>query len=259
MNMRQRRWLELLNDYDSEAMKVENVKEENLHGMDKEFETRPDGTLCIRNMSWLPRFIDLRDLIQYESHKSIYSIHLGSDKMCHDLKQLYWWPRMKADITSYVNKCLTLDFVTKLPNTSSGYDTIWVIVYHLTKSAHFLPMKKTDIMERLMRFYLKEVVLRHGVSVSIISDKDSRFTSHFWQSLQKGLGTRMDMSTAYHPQTNSQSKRTMQTLEDMLCACVIDFGKGWDMHLPLVEFSYNNSYYTSIKATPFEALYRHKC
>ncbi|GJV07984.1 putative reverse transcriptase domain-containing protein [Tanacetum coccineum] len=118
----------------------------------------------------------------------------------------------------------------KLPKTSSGYDTIWVIVDHLTKFAHFLPMKETNIMERLMRLYLK-----------------------------KALDTRLDMSTAYHPQTDRQSERTIQTLEDMLRACIIDFGNGWDKHLPLVEFSYNNSYHISIKAAPFEALYGHKC
>ncbi|GKC23802.1 putative reverse transcriptase domain-containing protein [Tanacetum coccineum] len=121
---------------------------------------------------------------------------------------------------------ITMDFVTKLPKISSGYDTIWVIVDHLTKSAHFLPMKETDKMERLMRLYLKEVVSKHGVSVLIISDQDSRFTSHFWQSPQKALGTRLNMTTAYHPQTEGQSERTIQTLEDMLRACVIDFGNG---------------------------------
>ncbi|GKD71063.1 putative reverse transcriptase domain-containing protein, partial [Tanacetum coccineum] len=118
---------------------------------------------------------------------------------------------------------------------------------------------ETDSMEKLTRQYLKEVVSRHGVLVSIISDRDSKFTSHFWQPLNKALGTQLDMSTAYHPQTDGQSERTIQTLEDMLRACVIDFGKGWDRHLPLVEFSYNNSYHTSIKAAPFEALYGQKC
>ncbi|GJY03074.1 putative reverse transcriptase domain-containing protein [Tanacetum coccineum] len=112
-------------------------------------------------------------------------------------------------------------------------------------------------MERLTRIYLKEVVSRYGVSVSIISDRDSRFTSRFRQSLQKDLGTQLDMSTAYHSQTDGQSKRTIQTLDDMLRACVIDFVNGRDKHLPLVEFSYNNSYHTSIKAAPFEALYGH--
>ncbi|GJV45947.1 putative reverse transcriptase domain-containing protein [Tanacetum coccineum] len=152
-----------------------------------------------------------------------------------------------------------MDFVTKLPKTATGQDTIWVIVDRLTKSAHFLPMKETDSMEKLMRQYLKEVVSRHEVPVSIISNRDSKFTSHFWQSLNKALGTQLDMSITYHPRTDGQSERTIQTLEDMLRACVIDFGKGWYRHLPLVEFSYNNNYHTSIKAAPFEALYGQKC
>ncbi|GKC68483.1 putative reverse transcriptase domain-containing protein, partial [Tanacetum coccineum] len=238
----------------------------------------------------IPCFGDLRALIMHESHKSKYSIHRGSDKMYQDLKRLYWWPNMKAEIATYVSKCMTcakvkaeyqkpsgllvqpiipiwkwenitMDFVTKLPKTTSGQDTIWVIVYRLTKSAHFLPMKETDSMEKLTRQYLKEVVSRHGVPVfrSVISDRDSKFTSHFWNSLNQALGTQLDMSMAYHPQTNGHSERTIQTLEDMLRACVIDFGKGWDRHLPLVKFSYNNSYHTSIKDAPFEALYGRKC
>ncbi|GJX38933.1 putative reverse transcriptase domain-containing protein [Tanacetum coccineum] len=120
-------------------------------------------------------------------------------------------------------------------------------------------MRENDPMEKLMKLYMKEVVTRHGVPVSIISDRDGRFTSLFWQALHKALGTRLDMSTAYHPETDGQSERTIQTLEDMLRACVLDFGKNWDRHLPLVEFSYNNSYHTSIKAAPFEALYGRKC
>ncbi|GJV54210.1 putative reverse transcriptase domain-containing protein [Tanacetum coccineum] len=335
LNMRQRRWLELLADYDceicyhpgkanvvadalsrkkrikplrvraliltvhpklpsqileaqNEALKEENVKNENLRGMDKSFEIRPDGTRCIKNRSWLPLFGGLRDLIMHESHKSKYSIHPGSDKMYHDMKKLYWWPNMKAIIAEYVSKCLTcsrvkaecqkpsgllvqpeipmwkweritMDFVTKLPKTSTGHDAIWVIVDRLTKSAHFIPIRATDSMETLTRLYIKEIVSRHGVPISIISDRDSHFTSRFWQSLQNALGTQLDMSTAYHPETDGQSERTIQTLEDMLRACVIDFGKGWDKHLPLVEFSYNNSYHASIKAAPFEALYGRKC
>ncbi|GKE20825.1 putative reverse transcriptase domain-containing protein [Tanacetum coccineum] len=189
--------------------------------------------------------------------------------MYQDLEQLYWWPNMKANIATYVSKCLTcakvkaehqkpssllvqpeipewkwekitMDFVTKLPKTANGYDTIWVIVDRLMKSAHFLPMRENDPMEKLMKLYMKEVVTRHGVPVSIISDRDGRFTSLIWQALHKALGTRLDLSTAYHPETDGQSERTIQTLEDMLRACVLDFGKSWDRHLPLVEFSYNN-------------------
>ncbi|GKC67404.1 putative reverse transcriptase domain-containing protein [Tanacetum coccineum] len=171
----------------------------------------------------------------HESHKSKYSIHPGSDKMYQDLKLLYWWPNMKADIATYVSKCLTyakvkakhqklfgllqqpkipvwkwkriiMDFMSGLPRTPSRYDTIWVIVDRLTKSAHFLPMKKTDSMEKLIRL-----------------------------SLQKALGTNLDMSTAYRPQMDGQSKRTIQMLEDMLRACVIDFENSWDRHFPLSE------------------------
>ncbi|GJR83346.1 putative reverse transcriptase domain-containing protein [Tanacetum coccineum] len=253
LNMRQRRWLELLSDYDceiryhpgkanvvadalsrkervkplrvralmmtvdlnlpsqilnaqTESRKEENYASEDLFGMIKKLELHTDGTLCLKNRSWIPCFRDLRALIMHESSQN----------------------------------------------------TIWVIVDRLTKSAPFLPMKETDSMEKLTRQYLKEVVSRHGVPVSIIFDRDSRFTSHFWQSLQKALATQLDMSTTYHPQTDGQSERTIQTLEDMLRACVIDFGKSWDRHLPLVEFSYNNSYHTSIKAAPFEALYGRK-
>ncbi|GKD96902.1 putative reverse transcriptase domain-containing protein [Tanacetum coccineum] len=179
---------------------------------------------------------------------------------------------MKADIATYVSKCLTcakvkakhqrplgllvqpkipnwkwdnitMDFVTKLPKSSQG----------------FIPMRETDPLDKLARMYLKEVVTRHGIHVSIICYHDPRFTSNFWKSLQNALGTNLDMSTAYHLQMDGQSERTIQTLEDMLRACAIDFGKGWVNHLPLVEFSYNNSYHASIKAALFKALYGREC
>ncbi|GKC97245.1 reverse transcriptase domain-containing protein, partial [Tanacetum coccineum] len=134
-----------------------------------------------------------------------------------------------------------------------------VIVDKLTKLAHFLAIQEDYSTERLARLYIDEIVARHGVPVSIISDRDGRFTSQFWKTLQKALGTRLDMSMAYHPQTDGQSERTIQTLEDMLRACVIYFGGNWDVHLPLVEFSYNNSYHSSIRCAPFEALYGRKC
>ncbi|GJW11486.1 putative reverse transcriptase domain-containing protein [Tanacetum coccineum] len=188
---------------------------------------RADRTLCLNGRSWLPCYNNLRNVIMHESHKSKYSIHPGSDKMYQDIKKLYWWPNMKADIATYVSKCLTcarvkaehqkpsellvqpeipqwkcdnitMDFVTKLPKSSQGYDTIWVIVDRLTKSAIFTPMRETGSIEKLARMYLKE----------------------------KALGTSLDMSIAYHPQTDRQSERTIQTLEDMLCAYVIDFGNG---------------------------------
>ena len=114
-------------------------------------------------------------------------------------------------------------------------------------------------MDKLARLYLNRIVARHEIPISIICDRDGRFTSNFWRSFQKALGTELSMSTAYHPQTDGQSERTIQTLEDMLRAYVIDFGKGWVKHLPLAKFSYNNSYHASIKAAPYEALYGQKC
>nr|GEV50505.1 putative reverse transcriptase domain-containing protein [Tanacetum cinerariifolium] len=162
----------------TEAKKPKNLKKEDVGGMlienskdtkkfrKEKLDPRADGTLCLNNRSWLPCSDDLRTLIMHESHKSKYSVHSGSDKMYQDLKQLYWWPNMKDNIT--------MDFVTKLPRTSSGYDTIWVIVDRLIKSAHFLPMREDDFMDKLTKLYLKEVVTRHGIPISIISDRDPR-------------------------------------------------------------------------------------
>ncbi|GKC21199.1 putative reverse transcriptase domain-containing protein [Tanacetum coccineum] len=208
LNMRQCQWLELLADYDceiryhpgkanvvadalirkeqttmtqTEAIKEENIEAENLQGMNKAFEVRPNGTHCIKNRN------------------------------------------------------------------------------RLTKLADFIPTRATDSIETLTRLYIKEIVSWYGVPISIISDRDSHFTSRFWQLMQNALGTQLDMSTAYHPKTDEQSERTIQTLKDMLRACVIDFGKRWERHLPLVEFSYDNSYHASIKAAPFEVLYGRMC
>nr|GEV09765.1 putative reverse transcriptase domain-containing protein [Tanacetum cinerariifolium] len=194
---------------------------------------------------------NVKELLLEEAHKSKYSIHPGDMKMYLDLKRNYWWPGMKRDYVKYVEKCLTclkvkakhqkpygkiqplkipvwkweitMDFVTKLPRTTKKHDVIWVI--------HFIP-------------------IREGMPVH----KDGRFTSNFWQDFQEELGMRWHMSMAFHPQTDSQIERTIQTLEDMLRACVIDFGENWDDHLHLVEFAYNHSYHASIKMPPYEML-----
>ncbi|GJU49683.1 putative reverse transcriptase domain-containing protein [Tanacetum coccineum] len=178
-------------------------------------------------------------------HRSDGTCTTGADKMYYDLRDRYWWPGMKKDIAKYVSKCLTCLKVKAEHQRPSG----------LLQQPEIPDYK----MDRLARLYLNEIVARHGVPISIISDRDSRFTSRFWQSMQEALGTRLDMSTAYHPQTDGQSERTIQTLEDMLRACVLDFEGSWDVHLPLVEFSYNNSYHSSVRCAPFEALYGRKC
>ncbi|GKC67531.1 putative reverse transcriptase domain-containing protein [Tanacetum coccineum] len=258
LNMRQCHWLELLSDYDCEIryhpgkenvvadalsrkerikplrvralfpkQKLENLKNEDVGGMirrdimKEKLEPRVDRTLCLNGRSWFPCYGDLRTVIMHE----VKAEHQRPSGLLVQPKIPQWkWDN------------ITMDFVTKLPKSP-----------------------ETESTEKLARLYIKEVVARHGIPVSIICDRDPRFASRFWRSLQKALGTSLDMSTAYHPETDGQSERTIQTLEDMLRACVIDFGKGWINHLPLVEFSYNNSYHASIKAAPFEALYGRKC
>ncbi|GJU62389.1 putative reverse transcriptase domain-containing protein [Tanacetum coccineum] len=230
----------------TEVQKLENIKNEDVGGMlienskdpeklrTKKLEPHANGTLCLNGRSWLPCYGDLRTVIMHESYKSKYFIYPGSDKMYQDMKKLYWWPNMKADIATYVSKCLTCSKVKAEHQRPSGLLVQPEIPQwkwdNITMDFIMKLPKETDPMENLVRMYLKEVVTRHGIPVSIICDRDPR-----------------------------QSERTIQTLKDMMHACVIEFGKGWVNHFPLVEFSYNNSYHASIKATPFEALDGQKC
>nr|GEV66892.1 putative reverse transcriptase domain-containing protein [Tanacetum cinerariifolium] len=220
----------------NEAIKEENAPAEILCSLDQQMEKRGDGGLNFMDSIWVPLIDDVRIMIISEAHATTYSIHLIADKMYYDLRDMYWGPCMKKDIATYVSKCLTCSKVK-------------------VEHQRLLDYK----MERLSRLYMDEFVSRHGVLVSIILDCDGRFTSRFWQILQKALGTRLDMSTAYHPQTDRQIKCTVQTLEDMLRACVIDFGGSWDTHLPFAEFYFNNSYHSSIQCAPFEVLYGRNC
>ncbi|GJR65798.1 putative reverse transcriptase domain-containing protein [Tanacetum coccineum] len=265
--MRQRRWIELLSDYEceikyhpgkanvvadalsrkerlkprrvramsitihsglktkileaqGEAFKDLKAPAEWLRGLEKHFKQPDDGGIYFFDRIWIPSVGGVRKLMMNEAHTSRYSIHPGADKMYYDLRDLYWWPGMKRDIAEYVSKCLTcskikaehqkpsellqqpkilewkwekitMDLVTKLPRSSGGYDAIWVIVDRLTKSAHFLPIREDYKTEKLARIYINEIVARHGVPVSIILDRDGRFTSHLWQALQEALGTKL--------------------------------------------------------------------
>nr|GEU64275.1 reverse transcriptase domain-containing protein [Tanacetum cinerariifolium] len=244
----------------SEASKDVNTPAELLKGLYKKIERKEDSRLYFAERIWVPVYGNLRTLIINEAYATRYSVHPGSDKMYYDLRGLYWWPEMKKDIAMYQEilewkwENITMDFITKSLRTRSGHDLIWFIVDRLTKSSHFLAIREDFKIERLARIYINEIMARHGVPMSIISDRDSYFTSRFWQSLQKALGTRLDLSTTYHLETAGQSERTIQTLEDMLRAYVMDFSRNWDTHLLLVEFSYNNNYHSSMKCVSFEAL-----
>ena len=272
------------NDLMSESIRNKIAAEEEIEG----WTHHQDKGLRYSGRIYVPENPELRNEVLREAHSSTYTIHPGSTKMYHDLRRQYWWKGMKKDVAIFVARCLTcqqvkaehqkpagmlqplpvaewkwdhitMDFVTGLPRSSTGRDTVWVIVDRLTKSAHFLPIKTTDSAETLGKLYVKEIVRLHGIPISIVSDRDSKFTSHLWRSLQRALGTRLNLSTAFHPQTDGQSERTIQILEDMLRACSIDFQKSWEDHLPLVEFAYNNSYQSSIGMAPYEALYGRPC
>ncbi|KAJ9539518.1 hypothetical protein OSB04_032251 [Centaurea solstitialis] len=335
LNMRQRRWLEVIKDYDCEILyhpgkanvvadalsrkgsilllrvpcmrmtvttsliemirqsQVEAVREgnqerERIKGQVDQLVADSRGLLTRYGRVWVPVSCEARQTLLEEAHKSKFSIHPGATKMYRDLRTDYWWPGMKRDVARYVEKCLTclrvkaehqrphgrlqpleipewkwehvtMDLVTGLPRTVRRHDAIWVVVDRLTKSAHFIAIKEASSSEELADIYVREIVARHGVPVTVISDRDVRFTSRFWSRFHDDLGTRLQFSTAFHPQTDGQSERTIRTLEDMLRACVLDFGGSWDSHLPLVEFSYNNSFHASIGMPPYEMLYGRRC
>ncbi|KAG8490982.1 hypothetical protein CXB51_014123 [Gossypium anomalum] len=315
----QRRWIELLKNYDysieyhpGKANVVANALSRravsDLKVMFACLSLYDDGSLLAElraRLTWTDRIKEkqlkdkslvahfqqdsnLRQSILKEAHGGLYAMHHGGNKLYHDLRELYWWPGLKREVTEFVGKCLTcqqvkaehqlpsgllqpvkiplwkwervtMDFVSGLPFTPLKKDSIWVIVDRLTKSAHFIPVRTDFSLQKLAKLYMAEIVRLHGVPVSIISDRDPRFTSRFWQKLHEALGTRLNFSTAFHPQTDGQSERVIQILEDMLRGCVIDFRGSWEDYLPLVEFAYNNSYQASIRMAPYEALYGRRC
>ena len=265
---------------DSLALRFQQVK----NGENEDFGLNTEGVLCFRGRVCIPKDPELRQLILKEAHGGLCAMHPGGNKLYRDLREVYWWPGLKREVTEFVGKCLTcqqvkaehqlpsgllqpvkiplwkwervtMDFVSGLPLTPTKKDSVWVVVDRLTKSAHFIPVRTDYSLQKLAKLYVAEVVRLHGVPVSIISDRDPRFTSRFWRKLQEALGTRLDFSTAFHPQTDGQSERVIQVLEDMLRGCIIDFRGSWEDYLPLAEFAYNNSYQASIQMAPYEALY----
>nr|GFA60572.1 DNA/RNA polymerase superfamily protein [Tanacetum cinerariifolium] len=254
----------------------------------------------------VPNDVSLREALLTEAHSSPYSVHLGSTKMYHDLKHYFWWSGMKRDVATFVAKCLicqqvkiehqrasgllqqldipvwkwdeiSMDFVTGLPQTQRRHDAIWVVVDRLTKSAHFLPIRKDYSVSRLAEIFQQEIVdytvpiqrlyqtethvsrLVFGKAYRKLGEPGSSSVLPFIPRQTKAWGTRLKFSTAFHPQTDGQSERTIQTLEDMLRSCALEWTGNWDNYICLVEFAYNNSWHASIKCAPFEMLYGWKC
>ncbi|KAK8945254.1 hypothetical protein KSP39_PZI007730 [Platanthera zijinensis] len=238
-----------------------------------------DDLLLLDGRVYIPDVNHLREDILFEAHNSRYFIHPGSTKMYADLKKVVWWPGLKSDVADYVGKCETCKLVNAecqrpggklqpLPIPEWIFEDISMDFIHglprsqidrLSKLAHFIPLKKTDQGPKLAQLYINEIVRLHGVPKAIISDRDGRFTSREWRYVQERLGTRLNFSTAFHPQTDAQTERTNRTLEDLLWMCILNFGGKWEKYVTLVEFSYNSNFQTSIGMTPFEVLYGRRC
>ncbi|KAL4339993.1 hypothetical protein GQ457_08G031450 [Hibiscus cannabinus] len=312
LNLRQRRWLELLKDYDlsieyhpgkanvvADALSkkvavelramfaslsisrdgglvaelqikptlIQLIREKQLsnrtiathvqdiaEGKPTEFRFRDEGVLCFKDRIVVPDDSELRQTILTEAHSSPFAMH--PVKAEHQFPSGLLQP---LRIPEWKRERITMDFVTGLPMTPSNKDSVWVIVDRFTKCAHFLPIHTTYTYDKLAELYIREIVRLHGVPKSIVSDRDPKFTSRFWESLHTALGSRLNFSTSYHPQTDGQSERVIQVLEDMLRCCIIDFQGTWEKQLSLVEFAYNNSYQASIQMAPYEALYGRRC
>ncbi|WVZ50700.1 hypothetical protein U9M48_001932 [Paspalum notatum var. saurae] len=284
LNMRQRRWLELIKDYDLEIHyhpgKANVVADALSRKSTVSMEFEPTLEQEIRKGQLNDEKIkEIRELIKLDKAPG-FRVDADGTK--------FWWYGMKREVAEYVALCdvcqrvkakhqkpagllqplkipewkweeIGMNFIVGIPRTQSGFDSIWVVVDRLTKVAHFIPVKTIYSGAKLAELYMSRIVCLHGVPKKIVSDRETQFTSHFWKRLHESMDTRLNFSSAYHPQTDGQTKRTNQILEDMLRACAIQYGTSWDKSLPYAEFSYNNSYQASIKMSPFQALYGRRC
>jgi hypothetical protein len=267
-----------------EDVKLKEIRQLIQNNKTSDFSEDSQGTLWLGKQICVSNRKPIKESILKEAQDSAYSIHPGSTKMYKDLKTHHWWYGMKRHIAEYVSLCDTcqwvkakhlrpagllqplkipkwkweeigMDFIVGLPRTQAGYDSIWVIVDRLTKVAHFIPVKMTYSGAKLAELYMSRIMCLHGVPKKIVSDRGSQFTSKFWEKLHESMDTKLNFSSAYHLQTDRQTERTNQILEDMLRACALKYRKSWDKSLPYAEFSYNNSYQASIKMALYEALY----
>jgi hypothetical protein len=266
-----------------EDAKLKEIRQLIRDNKTSDFSEDSQGTLWLGKWICVPNLKHIKELILREAHNSAYSIHPSSTKMYKDLKTRYWWYSMKRDVTEYVALCDTcqrvkaehhrpvrllqplknpewkweeirMDFIVGLPHTQARYDSIWVIVDHLTKVAYFISVWTTYFGAKLVELYMSRIVCLHGIRKKIMSDRGSQFTSKFWEKLHESMDTKLNFISTYHLQKDGKTERTNQILEDMLRACALKYGKSWDKSLPYVEFSYNNSYQASIEMAPFEAL-----
>ena len=281
--------IDKIGERQDQDLEIKGRKEMLLQGVDVEgYEIDEKGYLRKQRRLCVPNIEELKQEIMNEHHKTKYTIHPGGTKMYQDLKRSYWWPGMKGAVAKYVAKCSTcqqikadyqkpsgllqplevpkwkwesisMDFVDGLPKTRRGNDSIWVVVDRLTKTAHFIPISSNRNASKLAQMFVKEIVRLHGIPKTIISDRDTLFTSRFWGSFQEIMGTDLSLSTAYHPQSDGQTEIVNKILEDLLRACILDWGGSWEDHLYLAEFTYNNSYQSTIGMAPFEALYGRPC
>jgi hypothetical protein len=252
------------------------------------FRKNDKGVVWFGQRLVIPQDRDLKKKILDEAHLSKFTIQPGSTKMYWDLTENFWWSKMKGEIAEYVSGCdtcqgikashlktagqmqplsipawkwddISMDFIVGLPLTPRKHDSIWVIVDRLTKTAHFIHVHTTYSAEHYAEIYVDLIVRLHGVPKTILSDRGTQFVACFWAQVHESLGTKLIHSSSYHPQTNDQTERVNQIVEDMLRACIIHFDKAWDKCLALAEFAYNNSYQASLKMAPFEALYGRRC
>jgi len=264
--------------------KIRKLRRLMRNGKAPDYRVDDQGTTWLKNRICVPRDQKIRMDILNEAHNSKYSIHPGCTKMYQDLKDHFWWRDMRKDIAEYVAKCdicrrikaehqrpagllkpldipvwkwddISMDFIVGLPQTQKGHDAIWVIVDRLTKVAHFIPVKTTFTVSKLAELYIDNILKLHCAPRSIVSDRGPQFTAKFWQSLHKSIRTNLAYRSVFHPQTDGQTKRVNQILEDLLRACVLSYGSDREKSLSYAEFTYNNNFQAGLKMSPFEALF----